>query len=61
MTEHSSGLLISLRESADDTPARLPTHLTCTKAWPGTTPRQTNCRKIQQYKRSTKMLVPLIL
>jgi hypothetical protein len=24
-------------------------HLTCTKARPGTTSRQTNCRKIQQF------------
>ena len=49
MTEHCSGLPTSFRESASDTPVRLPHHLTCTKAWPGTTPRQTNCRKIQQW------------
>jgi hypothetical protein len=49
MTEDCTGLPTPLRESASDTPARLPQHLTCTKAWPGTTPRQTNCRKIQQW------------
>jgi hypothetical protein len=37
------------RESASDTPARPPHHLTCTKARTGTTPRQTNCRKIQHW------------
>ena len=49
MTGNCTGLPTSFRESASDTPARLPHHLTCTKAWPGTTPRQTNCRKIQHW------------
>jgi membrane protein DedA with SNARE-associated domain len=52
MTGNCTGLPTSFRESASDTPSRLPYHLTCTKAWPGTTPRQTNCRKIQQITRA---------
>jgi hypothetical protein len=49
MTEDCTRLPTPLRESASDTPVRLPHHLTCTKAWPGTTPRQTNCRQIQHW------------
>ena len=49
MTGNCTGLPTRFRESASDTPARLPPHLTCTKAWPGTTLRQTNCRKIQHW------------
>jgi hypothetical protein len=49
MTRNCTGLPTPFQESASDTPARPPRHLTCTKARTGTTPRQTNCRKIQHF------------
>ena len=54
MAEQSTGLLMSFRGPARDTPAGFPRHLSCGKARPAASLAAVNCRQLQQWARNVR-------